>query len=882
MVREKIMKFIKVNKTFLSIVSVITAILIVISIIVFIFLAKKDAGVKDYGKGLLINDFTNEITNRTDNNPNLTVDFGLVEENSGFKLYYNPQTAEIAVYDKSNDKLWRSNPASRENEKIAVGSNLGLVNSQVAVTYFDNNQEKTIDSYTEGVKFKQFFAKSIENGIAVTYKLGRNKITKDNLPQAIPKTKFEKLILPNIKSESARQLVQKYFKFTTIKNNSDSDKLKQTYKNIRITDLYILDRFTPEMFYNEIMNALLSTGYTPDDIASDNKATGIKLNPLVVPSFVITIQYKLDKTGLTAEVDSSKIYSTKEYPAYSIRLLEFFGAASQNDKGYIVLPDGSGSIINFDNNGNKDYTGIIKTQVYGKDLTLREVKMTKKVQKSALPVFGIKNSDSSFLGIVENGDFYCNISGSPSGISSSYNTAFAEFTVRPKDEMVIRNPSFGETDLSTNVYQKYQYDGKCTVRYKFLYNEKSNYASMAVFYRNYLIEKNELPEILKNDKMPFYAEILGSYDTTEAVMGLPRNVVKALTTTQETREIFDNLKDAGIDNIILKYNGWFNEGILHKIPVNINIDSVVGSRKEFMQLNDYIKKSGGEFFPDVSFMFVNREGNGFNLKKDTARLTYGDLAIIYPFSMAQEYINYAGRKKYVTAMSVLPNYVSEFMKSYKKLKIDGVSLRDITDNLDSDFNETSFYGRDKVLSIIVNQLKSLNDEKISILGNNSNKYAFKYINHVLNIPMIDSGYTVTNYPVPFLQMVLHGHIGFTGEALNSSADREMKFLKTVESGGGIYSVLSYKDSSELKNTDFNSYYATNYKNQIDYLKTIYNDASKYLNGTYDKEIINHEKLLENVYKTTYSNGSYTIVNYNDYDVDIEGTAVKSKGFVFKD
>jgi hypothetical protein len=110
----------------------------------------------------------------------------------------------------------------------------------------------------------------------------------------------------------------------------------------------------------------------------------------------------------------------------------------------------------------------------------------------------------------------------------------------------------------------------------------------------------------------------------------------------------------------------------------------------------------------------------------------------------------------------------------------------------------------------------------------------------------------------------------------------MKFLRTVEAGGGIYSVLSYKDSSELKNTDFNTYYATNYKNQIDYLKTIYKDASRYLNGTYNKEITNHEKLLENVFKTTYSNGSYTIVNYNGYDVDIEGTVVKSKNFVFKD
>lgn len=34
-------------------------------------------------------------------------------------------------------------------------------------------------------------------------------------------------------------------------------------------------------------------------------------------------------------------------------LLPFFGAASKSDKGYIVVPDGCGAVINFNNKKGK-------------------------------------------------------------------------------------------------------------------------------------------------------------------------------------------------------------------------------------------------------------------------------------------------------------------------------------------------------------------------------------------------------------------------------------------------------------------------------------------------------------------------------------------------
>ena len=40
-------------------------------------------------------------------------------------------------------------------------------------------------------------------------------------------------------------------------------------------------------------------------------------------------------------------------------------------------------------------------------------------------------------------------------------------------------------------------------------------------------------------------------------------------------------------------------------------------------------------------------------------------------------------------------------------------------------------------------------------------------------------------------------------------------------------------------------------------------------------MIDHQKLAENVYKTTYEDGGSVLVNYNTYDVRVDGVLVEA-------
>jgi hypothetical protein len=44
-------------------------------------------------------------------------------------------------------------------------------------------------------------------------------------------------------------------------------------------------------------------------------------------------------------------------------------------------------------------------------------------------------------------------------------------------------------------------------------------------------------------------------------------------------------------------------------------------------------------------------------------------------------------------------------------------------------------------------------------------------------------------------------------------------------------------------------------------------------------MVAHEKLAEGVYQTTYENGSFALVNYNDFPVQAGGHNVEAKSYV---
>ncbi|WJH32627.1 hypothetical protein N6H14_20200 [Paenibacillus sp. CC-CFT747] len=125
----------------------------------------------------------------------------LAAENETFALYVNKTKGDIALKDKRSGFVWFSNPPGRERDPKASPQYKADMASQFVLTYYnDKGQTNNFNSFDDSVSKKQFQIEKEENGIKVTYQLGKITKTFNNIPQAISKKDSKNKFLTKSKS----------------------------------------------------------------------------------------------------------------------------------------------------------------------------------------------------------------------------------------------------------------------------------------------------------------------------------------------------------------------------------------------------------------------------------------------------------------------------------------------------------------------------------------------------------------------------------------------------------------------------------------------------------------------------------------------------------
>jgi len=147
-----------------------------------------------------------------------------------------------------------------------------------------------------------------------------------------------------------------------------------------------------------------------------------------------------------------------------------------------------------------------------------------------------------------------------------------------------------------------------------------------------------------------------------------------------------------------------------------------------------------------------------------------------------------------------------------------------------------------------------------------NAYAYAYVQDFYDAPLFNSQLTYYDDLVPILPIVLNGHMELFSQFLNFNSLGREQLLMLIDFGMNPSYILSEMRSSNLRGSDIERYYSTNFTNWeqsvIDEYNFI-NDALKHVRGqTIESRIV----LETGVVKVTYSNDVTIVINYTSQDV----------------
>ena len=586
-------------------------------------------------------------------------------------------------------------------------------------------------------------------------------------------------------------------------------------------------------------------------------------------NFIIPVSIVLDNDSFTATVHADEIdeqYGTQEddliYELVTMNLLQSLGAGRADEEGYLLIPDGSGAVISF-NNG-KTSTQAYQAQVYGADLAISKTTQTAKTEQTYLPVIGIvkesAGADNALLAVVTDGDAYAYVNATVNGqATTSINSAWFSFEFRATDTYTIGTKTpltvFQSGDVRIN---------KIAVRYYVLSGDEVNVADLADAYRNYLINEKGLTKQSTEDASDLYVTTMGGTVKKQSVLGFPVDMQTIATSYDEALEIVQKLKDVGVDGITLTYNDFNDSGVKGKISDGVNYSKKLGGKDAFSDLYGYIKNNGFTLYPEVDIMEYVRSGYGYSFTLNSSKRITNAYATQTAYELAFGTPD-TDVKPHWTILS--PRYWSDLFtkitKSFTSEGIDTISLNQATSVLYSDFGRKNNKGEDHILredaqNLLLAGYQQLKDAGISIIAQECNAYALPYVSSITNVPMYSSNYDLFDYDVPFYQMVVHGYIPYCSKPVNASSNADELLLLSMMTGASVHYEFMYNSPNDFTDSMYDRYFYSNYEGWLEKAAEDYKLFKENVSGLSDKTITKYERNAEKNFTVTYSDG--TVIN----------------------
>ena len=611
------------------------------------------------------------------------------------------------------------------------------------------------------------------------------------------------------------------------------------------------------------------------DFNIENIENGVKITYTIgkieaqIPLTITLEEDNVNVSVLSSEIKEMQSTDTSGYVVLGIGVCQYFNAGSMSDDGYMVVPDGSGAVINYNNKrlNAQEYNN----DVYGLDSSVGQLTRPAKTEQVYLPVIGAvtygENTKHGFMAIAESGDSCASVNANVSQLNStSYNNVWFEFNVRSEDTYymgtrklkVYEAGSVNRPDLTVGFYP--------------LTDENLSYVDIAESYRDYLIKEKGFTDKSDTITNSYYLDLYGGTIKAQSIAGFPVNLQTAATTYAQAQEIISKLKELGVDDIITTYNDFNGAGISGLISAGVDYSGTLGGKDAYNSLNSYVDSINSKLFASVGFTYMKDSGNGYSYTLNACKATTKAYATTNNWDIA---FGIPNQVRLVTKTTLSPYYWPDLYRkltsSFTSEGIKTISLGNATTLLYSDFSREN-YSRHDTMNILVDGYKQFKDSGFTLLASGANAYALPYVDYLTDVPVTSSNFDLFDYDVPFYEIVIHGYLPYTTKAINASANASDTIMLALSTATPIHYDMMYADPNDFTDSDYETLFYSNYKGWLEPSAKVYKLYQDELNDFAKLKITNYTINGDEI-NTEFEGGKTISVDTREMTLTVNGKEI---------
>lgn len=588
--------------------------------------------------------------------------------------------------------------------------------------------------------------------------------------------------------------------------------------------------------------------------------------------FEIPCFFGIQEDRFVARIFSDQIQQHGSLQVASIIFLPYFGAGSLEEEGYMLVPDGSGALIYY-NNQKQNYQSYSQ-KVYGRNLALNLQNSTLVTQNATMPVFGIRKGGNALLAVITEGEYQAEIKAEVARKLTSSNAVYTNVLYIQSESNTLLSGSDKEESVIMLSPQHNQFP--CYEVSYFFLEKDAGYNEMAARYRQYLTEEKGMPRTASEEQKRMNLTFLGGVEVSKTFLGVPYRAVKALTPYDALRETALELQQKAGNTFQISMRYLEKGGSMNKIPTSLTYEGALGGKKAYNKMAEALKGAGLAFYPVYDTVTIRKSGNGYRDYQGVRNVSKS-ASVQYDYMLTSGNRDTGGRPYYLVSPQYEEKIMSSLLASAEKRGVGRLGLTGISNKLYADYrsesisdNETGAYW-EKAL-----EMASYSTESLLLEG--AYAYAFPYADVITEVPVFSSQFDVEDEAVPFYEMVVGGSAALYSAPVNESGNTRQMLLKTVEYGVSPTFVLMTAQRDALQDTDYQKYFSLCWEDWKETIESVLGELED-LEGVLGQRISSHRNLGGGVYSTTFANGVTVYVNYGQEEAVVNGTRIPACGFV---